>query len=320
MKKVTFAIVALAAQATASVFESQLFMTEEEFRSRFKEVMLRIDTDKDGAVSRLEAIGWLDGLTVHAAMRAIVNEFQSIDSDHNGFVTVDELMAAYEAANTEQQPTESLKDHINSRFRAADLNQDSALTLREMAFFAHPVSSPEVLRVEAKDVMQIHDENNNSAVDFEEFLKQATASDPDPDEKNEETYRKEFEAHDTDGDGKLSVDEVYSALLNPHKRQIEAAVQSVFDVLANAGDIEDANADNMLISAMEEHAEAFIASPLLDMGELVRFPETYNFEPPFTFMNVKGAEPMAFSEDDLDFDDIEGEGFGFEEDFARDEL
>jgi EF hand len=65
-------------------------MTLQEYQARFREHMLRIDTDHDGRISLKEWLAWRAG---RPGRGDPTKEFEKYDLNHDGFITADELDA-----------------------------------------------------------------------------------------------------------------------------------------------------------------------------------------------------------------------------------
>jgi Ca2+-binding EF-hand superfamily protein len=79
------------------------------------EIFKRLDTNRDGVISKDEAAG----------AERIAKSFDTLDADHDGMITQDEMRAAAEARR------EEMKAEVAARFKAADKNTDGLLSKDE---------------------------------------------------------------------------------------------------------------------------------------------------------------------------------------------
>jgi hypothetical protein len=114
MKRKSFLLAALAVLAPAALLAADPAPTEATPSRGKGDLLKRLDTNQDGALSKEEA-----------ASGRLAKSFDQVDTNHDGFVTQDELQASVEMRR------EEAKAAMATRFKEADKNADGLISKDE---------------------------------------------------------------------------------------------------------------------------------------------------------------------------------------------
>lgn len=180
----------------------------------------KIDANGDGKVTFQETMDYYVHMRQEVAKKDMDME---LDADGDGKFTFDELMKGDEAENeADKDEHETYKAVELAKFGAADTNGDGALDADELPGFWHPETKEAVLQIATKASLDMKDKDKDGELTEAEFLGD-DVDDEDAETSDEE--KKHFRKLDTDGSGKLSLDE----LKRSDSLHSETAIQQIFE-------------------------------------------------------------------------------------------
>ena len=109
--------IALAAVITTAILVAPIAQAVDLAESRLESLFKKADVNNDGKLTREEA----------KAMPRVLKNFDAIDTDKDGTVTLDEIRAAMAKAKTGKD----MHEQAVERFKAADKDKDGTLTKDE---------------------------------------------------------------------------------------------------------------------------------------------------------------------------------------------
>lgn len=164
-----------------------------------------MDRNNDGIVDGAEASAMRLRMNSVAANKDATELLGQLDANEDGKVSDEELLGGIEAANPDE-PADEIAVHIEiqmAKFIAADENGDGSLNITELAGFARPETTEEVLRAVTLHRMKEKDKDHDGELSLEEFW----AGEDDTRGVGVQDY-KDFIELDKNNNTKLSLDEV----------------------------------------------------------------------------------------------------------------
>lgn len=264
-----------------------LQMDSQEIKSRMMHIFDFIDADKDGIISLEEVQEWVKRLKKAMHSHQMTLEFQSIDKNGDGKVTLEELEATY-TEGVDKAQLEEHKEEVRKRFVTVDKDGDGSLNMEEISILMDPSKDDALLQIEVDEIFKTQDKDGDRAITLKEFLEVEGASSLGPAEKEE--LEKEFKNYDINGDGKIDEEELKKVIIDPHAHEIKAMIDDF------AKEMEDGKLSKEKWESSYEHLST---SVLTDNGEVLRFPEDYKgIEFPFKSIVPKTAEEISEEEDE----------------------
>ncbi|KAL8574853.1 hypothetical protein ACOMHN_044875 [Nucella lapillus] len=259
----------------------------EEAESKLKDIVYKVDTDKDGKLSISELEAWVnEKIEEHFSEATEENEeiFKHLDPDNNGKVHWKEYYVHFLLAKGYKQDiatrhvvdydqiqleTDAKEELIRYKFRWTDADTDpvdNELTREEFMSFRHPEQSEKTLKNMVVSIMGGIDTNNDGILTIKEFAalppgevegEEYQAMDKEWQKERHEEFRNSI---DLDHDGKVTKEEL-KQYLDPRN-----PVQSVMEA-KNLMSYMDDDKDHML--SMEEilrHKDIFISSKVMNFA------------------------------------------------------
>ncbi|XP_066928056.1 calumenin-A-like [Clytia hemisphaerica] len=242
----------------------------QEAKRRLREMLKKVDTDKDGFISFEELRDWVDKQRISYMWETLDTNIRQNDDDHDGLITWIEYkhsqFGKWEDAETEIDA--KLQARINKsekKFKLADTNGDGKLSRDEFAFFRHPEESRDekLQDIAVDEVIDDMDQNGDRKIDQEEFLGQYVddANNP-PDWVLED--RKHFrDKLDKNKNGMLEREEMKAWVL-PNR---DDTLKETKHLIADADDNEDGR---LSFDEVVDHFQTFVGSTATDHGQALR--------------------------------------------------
>ncbi|CAI5438167.1 unnamed protein product [Caenorhabditis angaria] len=188
-------------------------ITENSGNENVKEFFDGLDTNKDGFLDFDEILEWIVQSYATVDKREAHERMSEMDVNGDGFVSWEEYssdsFSDEELANNKDD--QILLEQDRKYFKAADVNQDGKLDIKELAAFNNPENYPHMHDVILEATLVEKDSNGDGAIDLNEYLGEIAVQ-----KYNEwhEIEKERFMAeYDKNGDGKLTGDEIRHWLL-----------------------------------------------------------------------------------------------------------
>lgn len=184
-------------------------------RAQLETLHAKIDADRNGKLSVDEILQLLHEVRKSVAVRSGKELFEGMDPDGDGKVSLDDLMKEMYGAESyideieDEKEKEKLilrKKSDESKFKAADGNNDGHLDELELAAFFAPELHDDVVQVATENLIAERDHSKDGALQFHEFAESMTSVGSDPALEDKEMAW--FTRMDKDEDGKVGVDEL----------------------------------------------------------------------------------------------------------------
>lgn len=186
--------------------------------TRLQRVARAMDSNNDTHVTVEEMREFAKNLKERQRWDETSAAFRSADLDGSGEVRLHEVQAL--AMNSSLE----LAAHQMDRFQAADADADGSLSISEFHAFLHPEVSEQVFSVERDHQFAFFDADGSGGINFQEFCRGSRAhGDKDFDA---DAAREDFELHDGNADGQLSLAE-FGRLLAGHDLLTDSIMKAV---------------------------------------------------------------------------------------------
>mmetsp|Transcript_6278 Transcript_6278/g.12810 ORF Transcript_6278/g.12810 Transcript_6278/m.12810 type:complete len:284 (+) Transcript_6278:89-940(+) len=196
------------------------------------------DLNGDGKVALAEIMQYADGIGKEIAGRDISAIMEEIDTSKDGKLTLEEHLndISNQADGGDEEELKELEQRKKveaAKFQAADLNGDSMLDASELPALFYPETHPGVLAVTVAETLRQKDTDNDGKLTAKEFW-EADAADGDEGELSEEENA-DFAKLDSDGDGKLDMNELKS--WESGRFHTEEAMKKLFEIADKDNDM-----------------------------------------------------------------------------------
>lgn len=240
-----------------------------EAKRRLREMLKKVDSDKDQFVSFDELRDWIDKQRISYMWETLDTDIRRDDDDKDGFISWTEYKHShYGKWDDDTEVDAKLQARIDKsekKFKIADTNGDGRLSKEEYAFFKHPEESRDVKlqEVAVDEVIDDMDQNNDRKIDQDEFLGQYIGEKGDtPDWVLED--RKHFKDKlDKNKNGILERDEMRAWVL-PDR---EDTIVETKHLIKSADDNEDGR---LSFDEIVDHFATFVGSTATDHGQALR--------------------------------------------------
>jgi len=185
----------------------------------------KMDSNGDGRLSLNEVFEFSRLTLKHMAAESSGGSMEQYDTNKDGKVTWKEVTRSVfedkpdtsgsglddEGKQWYMEQERKLKQHWQDRFEAADQDKDGKLDSKEIEYLHSPKESlpPHVLKALVMASVKHNDRNVDGKLDSKEYFSFMQSSEHEHEEVTEEITEKAFAGLDVDGDGKLSVEELY---------------------------------------------------------------------------------------------------------------
>jgi len=256
----------------------------EGIKLKMEKVFRLVDIDQDGSINKTEAALFVVRLNHNVNDAAMRLEIETLDLNKDGVITLAEILSSYDT-DVDSQDRLAV-DETKKRFVVVDKDKNGELTPEEVSLLMTPGKDSELTRLEIADIIKAHDKNGDDLISLAEYL--AETVDATPEEKKH--LEDDFKTYDTNHDGYVDAhelnDTLFQSLDDPNKQADEMWADLVGD-------------DNKKVSLedMLNHLALWATSRLTDVGELLRFPESYKLGT--VFNNLSGSPDSKLLPDDL---------------------
>jgi len=198
---------------------------------QMRELHRRVDTNSDGKASMGEFLNYAEEMKHSIALKDTRMLLDELDLNLDGELDWSEYkqdMAKW-SDHGQFEDEATLKKAMKleeAKFKAADLDHDNALDVTELPAFFYPELHSDVLEVVVHGVMAKKDRDGDHLLDPEEFF--AEGSEDTENLGITEQELKDFRSLDTDGNGKLDVEELTQWESGFY--QLRSAMRSLFQV------------------------------------------------------------------------------------------
>ncbi|KAH9278575.1 Calumenin [Echinococcus granulosus] len=241
-----------------------------EAKDRLARLFDSIDTFHDGELDSNELAAWIDSVFSRTDRKSAKEMLRRLDIDKDGYVSMAEYLSdnfgytlqeidaiRRDESNESQQILEAVDDEIE-RFTRADMNGDERLDARELAGFNSPYHYPHMAPYVVGEMLHYQDYNGDGRLGLEEYLANSK------DNEILEYEKGQFSSIDKNGDGYADAEELRLHYIEESGRY---ARNEADHLLAES----DLNSDGKLTRAeVSEAYETWLDSPATDHGELLR--------------------------------------------------
>eukprot|EP00933_Yihiella_yeosuensis_P015076 TRINITY_DN13274_c1_g1_i1.p1 TRINITY_DN13274_c1_g1~~TRINITY_DN13274_c1_g1_i1.p1 ORF type:complete len:301 (-),score=74.27 TRINITY_DN13274_c1_g1_i1:179-997(-) len=215
-----------------------------------------LDLNRDGKVSLQEVIQFSREMGRRIAMKDVNAILEEVDTNKDGQLSLDEhlndIHNQAEGGDTEEIKLMEAKKIVETqKFRAADMDENQALSLEEVASLFYPETHEGVLDVSVAETLRTKDQNGDGVLDVKEFW-EFGAGDSEEEQLSEEE-REDFRKLDLDGSGTLDHNELKqweSGIFH-----VNSAMQKLIEMVDKDGDmhatVEEFTADPAGIAASD---------------------------------------------------------------------
>lgn len=254
--------------------EKLLYLEKSEMKNRMNLLFDFIDSDKNGGLNKVELVSWAERIKKQVNIKHGVSELEAADKDNDKKISFEELKAAH--LDTDETDAKSIED-LKRRFEVVDKDKNNYLDASEMAILLNPATDEKLVSLEIELILEAHDKDGNRLLSLSELTSIDSTDELSAEELNQ--LRAEFKTYDVNEDGFVSEDEIKQVVASTGGTDVEKSVDEMFT-----------NSTDTVISReeWEKNYQKYIISVATDSGELLRFPEDYNFSLPFK--NVQKPE------------------------------
>lgn len=256
-------------------------LSEDQMKNRLTKIFDRMDSDKDGQLSRDEVVDHTYKALYNMDEAEAEGEFIEADLDGDDKITWSEFveefygLSADDEANILAMDTDTgvefnhMYSRDQARFQAADEDKDGKLTLIEYMRFKNPMKSNGLRDMAIEWALRSADKNKDKKISFEEYMNDFREA-PGPNlahygeefaEQEEQRFQEDL---DLDGDGFIAGDEL-KYWLGPDN--IAIAIEES-DHIFESVDGDENNLINM--HEMLEGFQTFIDSDVTEFGGQLR--------------------------------------------------
>ncbi|PFH33119.1 putative calcium binding protein precursor [Besnoitia besnoiti] len=239
-------------------------MDLKDIKERMLALFDMIDANKDNEIDTEEARAWSTKLKNAMHHHQVRMEFQAIDKDNDGRVSLAELEATY-VDGQDQKQLEQHKKEVEQRFKAVDKDGDGLLDMTEIMILMDPGKDEVLMSIEVEEILTAQDKDGDRKISLKEFIDTEGASGA-LSESDKAELQKEFGSYDMNADGFIDEEELKQIIKDPHAHEIRVLLEEFVK------DLKDGKVGR---EQWEKDFEAFAVSMLTDNGEVLRFPEDY---------------------------------------------
>lgn len=211
------------------------------------------DENKDGKVSFQEIIHYSKKIAKAIAFKDMPTILEELDSSKDGKLSLQEHLEDIQtnqvmAVGNKDEADKEMERHKtleSKKFAAADSNGDQALDATELSALLYPETHESVLALVAEETLRFKDTDGDGKLSVQEFW-EAVDSDGDGGELSDEE-KEDFAKLDANGDGFLNLDEL--RVWESGVFHTESAMKSLFEIADKDSDMH-VTADE-LVSARE---------------------------------------------------------------------
>ncbi|KAK2723952.1 reticulocalbin-2-like isoform X2 [Artemia franciscana] len=246
----------------------------EEARKRLGNLLVKMDKNQDGTISRPELKQWILRSFRSLSEEEARERLGDTDVDHDGFVTWEEYVSeAYGIDDSHELDTfikdpyshedQGLLNNDRELFKTADLDKDGKLNAVEYVAFSHPEEVPHMLEVILRQTLKDKDLDGDGFINFMEYLGNKDNSEEEDIETQKDLFEKDY---DQNQDGVLDKEEFQNWMFPSNEEIAEDEVDHLF---ASSDDDHD---DTLSFGEVLDHHDVFVGSEATDYGEHLKKP------------------------------------------------
>jgi len=245
-------------------------MSQEDKVKGIKSLIKKIDTDKNGTISKEELNKWILHSVTTLKDEEAKRMFPNYDYDEDGkFSRNDHLYSVFGFEPTEEEIKQgvpgaegSVEDHLYQMelFRLSDADDNGELSFPEFLAFFRPEDFERTRQLETRHLLKLHDADADGALDLKEFLK-AELHEEDPKEWIDIETDRFHNVWDKDGDGFLRNDEVIGWAMPTNEEVASEETVHLFGVADGDND------GNLSVDEILQHLDTFAGSQATNYGK-----------------------------------------------------
>jgi len=193
-------------------------LEDEELQARLRKLVVRMDHNRDGYVDSEELTTWTLVSLYNIASQDAQEDFTFVDEDDDSHMTWAEIsVETYDVDPADQSEfdTDSYREYNKmynrdrARFDAADIDKDGKLTEGEFLLFKNPLKDENVKAVVIDEALKAVDTDGDGKISLDEFLNDWHVKPSNLDEDFDELETDRFnDEYDRNSDGYLTGDEL----------------------------------------------------------------------------------------------------------------
>uniref|UniRef100_A0A6P7F674 Reticulocalbin-3 n=1 Tax=Diabrotica virgifera virgifera TaxID=50390 RepID=A0A6P7F674_DIAVI len=236
----------------------------EEAKRRLAILLKKMDLNNDSQIERHELKAWIIRSFSMLSEEEAKDRLEEPDENNDGQVTWEEYLAdTYGLDSSENNidiggENEHLIESDRAMWKAADVNGDGILDENEWAPFSHPEEYPSMLPLILEQTLKEKDTDGDNGLIFQEFVGERGTH---MSKEDLLTEKSKFDAFDSNGDGKLTGNEILSWVVPSND---EIADEEVDHLFASSDDTHDGV---LSFSEILAHHDIFVGSEATDYGD-----------------------------------------------------
>ncbi|XP_065911417.1 calumenin-like [Dysidea avara] len=254
-------------------------LTPAESKRRLGVIADKVDTNKDGIISKQELMVWITHIARRHVAEEVEKQWSTFDQDGDGYITWEEFNDRRygmigkdryhwnDIFDTNRQLTfQGAKDRDERRFKAADQDKDGKHTKDEYGVYIRPENVPYMKDIVIEETMEDMDKDQDGYITVEEYIDNVWPESERKKNPEEPSYvqseKDQFRDYrDKDKDGKLNKEELGKWIIPQDYDPIEAeAAHLIYEA--------DSNQDKQLSKEeMIENYEVFVGSQATNYGQ-----------------------------------------------------
>jgi len=193
-------------------------LEDEELQARLRKLVVRMDHNRDGYVDSEELTTWTLVSLYNIASQDAQEDFTFVDEDDDSHMTWAEItVETYDVDPNDKSEfdTDSFREYNKmynrdrARFDAADIDKDGKLTEGEFLLFKNPLKDENVKAVVIDEALKAVDTDGDGKISLEEYLNDWHVKPTNVDEDFDELETDRFnDEYDRNSDGYLTGDEL----------------------------------------------------------------------------------------------------------------
>jgi len=193
-------------------------LEDEELQARLRKLVVRMDHNRDGYVDSEELTTWTLVSLYNIASQDAQEDFTFVDEDDDSHMTWAEItVETYDVDPNDKSEfdTDSFREYNKmynrdrARFDAADIDKDGKLTEGEFLLFKNPLKDENVKAVVIDEALKAVDTDGDGKISLEEYLNDWHVKPSNVDEDFDELETDRFnDEYDRNSDGYLTGDEL----------------------------------------------------------------------------------------------------------------
>ncbi|KNC37500.1 membrane-associated calcum-binding protein [Plasmodium falciparum RAJ116] len=248
-------------------------------KERIEKLFHLIDKNNDKEITEEELNTWSSFLKNEIFLKQVQAEMGQIDSDKDGFISLNELNDAF-AQNLD----------------AKEIKDGEIKGINEVwDYLIDPMKDEELKELEINEILEHHDVNKDGKISLDEF-KQTRSDESSGVKKDDEMALDDFNFFDTNKDGFIDKEEIIKVYFDPAH---ESGAINVNEIKENIFE-----GKKITYDLWNEKALKIAVTSLTDYGDVIRYPEDFKLDIGKNVI-LPTARSRAFEDDDMDADNTE---------------